>query len=76
MESAQKLSHEALNPVAAQTDNKLEPLSEDATASIADSPEEDIKSWYDLGLDIIAKNEVAVVLMAGTSPSPAIVHLS
>jgi UDP-N-acetylglucosamine/UDP-N-acetylgalactosamine diphosphorylase len=43
----------------------LEPLPSSATASILDSSADDINKWYDSGLDLIAKNQVAVVLMAG-----------
>ncbi|KAM7188737.1 Nucleotide-diphospho-sugar transferase [Naviculisporaceae sp. PSN 640] len=43
----------------------LEPLPESASASILDSKSEDIKKWYASGLDLIAQNKVAVVLMAG-----------
>ncbi|KAK3942770.1 udp-n-acetylglucosamine pyrophosphorylase [Diplogelasinospora grovesii] len=43
----------------------LEPLPESATASIMDSKAEDIERWYQQGLDLIAENKVAVVLMAG-----------
>ncbi|KAK3393657.1 nucleotide-diphospho-sugar transferase [Podospora didyma] len=43
----------------------LEPLPESATASILDSKPEDIDKWYASGLDLIAANKVAVVLMAG-----------
>ncbi|KAK0734214.1 nucleotide-diphospho-sugar transferase [Lasiosphaeria miniovina] len=43
----------------------LEPLPESATASILDSKPEDIDKWYAAGLDLIAANKVAVVLMAG-----------
>ena len=44
---------------------KLEPLPEEATASILDSKSEDIESWYNSGLDLVAQGQVAVVLMAG-----------
>lgn len=44
---------------------KLEPLPEEATASILDSKSEDIESWYNSGLDLVAEGQVAVVLMAG-----------
>jgi len=47
------------------TKPKLEPLPEIATASILDSKKEDIDGWYASGLDLIAANKVAVVLMAG-----------
>ncbi|KAK3695047.1 UTP-glucose-1-phosphate uridylyltransferase [Podospora appendiculata] len=43
----------------------LEPLPESVTASILDSKPEDIEKWYSSGLDLIAQNKVAVVLMAG-----------
>ncbi|KAK4170340.1 nucleotide-diphospho-sugar transferase [Cladorrhinum sp. PSN259] len=43
----------------------LEPLPESAVASILDSKPEDIDRWYASGLDLIAANKVAVVLMAG-----------
>jgi UDP-N-acetylglucosamine/UDP-N-acetylgalactosamine diphosphorylase len=43
----------------------LEPLPASARASIMDSHSEDISRWYDEGLDLIAGNKVAVVLMAG-----------
>ncbi|KAI9744538.1 MAG: UDP-N-acetylglucosamine pyrophosphorylase [Claussenomyces sp. TS43310] len=63
-----KIAHRALNPP--KTDNAakgsgLEPLPDSATASILDSKPEDIKKWYDSGLDLIAANKAAVVLMAG-----------
>ncbi|KAF8254048.1 nucleotide-diphospho-sugar transferase [Wilcoxina mikolae CBS 423.85] len=60
-----KLSEEALNPPPPAETPTVEPLPEAATASILDSPESSIKAWYDLGLELIGKNEVAVVLMAG-----------
>ena len=44
---------------------ELAPLPESATASILDSSAEDIQKWYESGLDLIGKNQVAVVLMAG-----------
>ncbi|OAA61572.1 UDP-N-acetylglucosamine pyrophosphorylase [Cordyceps fumosorosea ARSEF 2679] len=57
----------ALKP--AETNNSqpavLEPLPESATASILDSKPEELTKWNDAGLDLIAKNQVAVVLMAG-----------
>lgn len=43
----------------------LEPLPASARASIMDSKPEDIDRWYSEGLDLIAANKVAVVLMAG-----------
>lgn len=43
----------------------IEPLPDSATASILDSNPEDIQKWYQSGLEHIANNKVAVVLMAG-----------
>lgn len=43
----------------------LEPLPDDAVASILDSEKEDLSAWNDQGLRLIADNTVAVVLMAG-----------
>jgi UDP-N-acetylglucosamine/UDP-N-acetylgalactosamine diphosphorylase len=43
----------------------IEPLPASATASILDSKPEDIEEWYQSGLDLIAKNQVGVVLMSG-----------
>lgn len=68
-ERINELADKALNPskkeehVAAET--KLEPLPESATASILDSDKADLQRWYDTGLDLVANNKVAVVLMAG-----------
>jgi UDP-N-acetylglucosamine/UDP-N-acetylgalactosamine diphosphorylase len=61
-----EIVHKALNPP--KTDGKaatLEPLPDAATASIMDSKPEAISQWYNSGLDLIAQNKVAVVLMAG-----------
>ncbi|KAF7871492.1 hypothetical protein EAF04_003599 [Stromatinia cepivora] len=63
-----KITDAALNPPKAQDADQetgLEPLPESATASILDSKAEDIEKWYGMGLDLIAENKVAVVLMAG-----------
>lgn len=59
-----------LNPAksdaaAATTQPSLEPLPDSASASILDSAPEDQQAWYDAGLDLIAGNKVAVVLLAG-----------
>ncbi|KAF7562956.1 hypothetical protein G7046_g1144 [Stylonectria norvegica] len=60
------ITDRALNPPKSDdTPETLEPLPESATASILDSAPEDITKWYESGLDLIGKNEVAVVLMAG-----------
>ncbi|KAA8645572.1 hypothetical protein EYZ11_001803 [Aspergillus tanneri] len=61
-----ELADKALNP--AQTQDgpvSLEPLPDMATASIMDSNPGDIQQWYDEGLQVVADNKVAVVLMAG-----------
>ena len=48
-----------------EVETELKPLPESAVASILDSKSEDIESWYQSGLDLIAEGKVAVVLMAG-----------
>lgn len=63
-----EITDRALNPPKPEheeTKTGLEPLPQTATASILDSAKEDIATWYDLGLDLISQNKVAVVLMAG-----------
>ena len=62
-----EITHKALKPQESGKENqtKLEPLPEEATASILDSKPEDIESWYKSGLDLVAEGQVAVVLMAG-----------
>ncbi|KAF3929833.1 hypothetical protein ABW20_dc0102158 [Dactylellina cionopaga] len=62
-----KLAQEALNPIKAADDTKpqIEPLPTVACASTLDSTEEDLKKYYNEGLELIASNKVAVVLMAG-----------
>lgn len=62
-----EITQKALHPPesAKEGDTKLEPLPETATASILDSKGEEIESWYQSGLDLVAGGQVAVVLMAG-----------
>ena len=62
-----EITQKALNPESSgkEEHTKLEPLPEEATASILDSKSEDIESWYNSGLDLVAEGQVAVVLMAG-----------
>lgn len=64
-----ELANTALNPSKkdeeAKEETKLEPLSESATASILDSDKEDLEKWYETGLELVANDKVAVVLMAG-----------
>ncbi len=67
-EHINEITHRALNPPKPENEDKqsgLEPLPDSATASILDSKPEDIEKWYQSGLDLIAANKVAVVLMAG-----------
>ncbi|KEY65112.1 hypothetical protein S7711_04202 [Stachybotrys chartarum IBT 7711] len=60
------ITNRALNPPKADGQPAaLEPLPDSVTASILDSNKNDIESWYNSGLDLIAANKVAVVLMAG-----------
>ncbi|KFY19381.1 hypothetical protein V491_04468, partial [Pseudogymnoascus sp. VKM F-3775] len=63
-----EITDRALNPPKPTEDasqSGLEPLPESATASILDSAPEDLKTWYDSGLDLIAAGKVAVLLLAG-----------
>jgi UDP-N-acetylglucosamine/UDP-N-acetylgalactosamine diphosphorylase len=63
-----KIAQKTLNPPQPASDDVqsvLEPLPDFATASILDSNPEDIEKWYNAGLDLIAANKVAVILMAG-----------
>ena len=62
-----EITQKALHPPKddGQGETKLEPLPDSATASILDSKPEDISNWYEAGLDLVAKGQVAVVLMAG-----------
>lgn len=62
-----EIAQKALKPqdCGKEEQTKLEPLPEEATASILDSKSEDIESWYHSGLDLVAEGQVAVVLMAG-----------
>ncbi|EHY57283.1 UDP-N-acetylglucosamine pyrophosphorylase [Exophiala dermatitidis] len=60
------LADKALNPPKPSDEEpSIEPLPESATASLLDAPEEQKNEWYNTGLDLIAKNKVAVVLLAG-----------
>ncbi|KAL8687160.1 MAG: hypothetical protein Q9218_006590 [Villophora microphyllina] len=63
-----ELAEKALHPPKSSNDSQefnLEPLPDTATASILDSKDEDIQSWYTSGLELVSKGQVAVVLMAG-----------
>ncbi|KAL8903265.1 MAG: hypothetical protein Q9207_004034 [Kuettlingeria erythrocarpa] len=63
-----QITQKALHPPQSadkSEETKLEPLPDSATASILDSKDEDIQSWYTLGLELVSKGQVAVVLMAG-----------
>jgi UDP-N-acetylglucosamine/UDP-N-acetylgalactosamine diphosphorylase len=62
------LANVALHPPKSSEDAgkpSIEPLPDSATASILDSNPKDIQKWYQSGLEHIANNKVAVVLMAG-----------
>ncbi|KAI0203533.1 nucleotide-diphospho-sugar transferase [Astrocystis sublimbata] len=60
-----KLWELAQNPPKEPENTVVEPLPESATASVLDSKPADLERWYNLGLDLIAKGEVAVILLAG-----------
>jgi UDP-N-acetylglucosamine/UDP-N-acetylgalactosamine diphosphorylase len=62
------LAEVALHPPKKSDDEEkpsIEPLPDSATASILDSKKDDIEKWYNGGLEHIANNKVAVLLMAG-----------
>jgi UDP-N-acetylglucosamine/UDP-N-acetylgalactosamine diphosphorylase len=63
-ELAGKAMHVSQTPKDAEA-VRLEPLPENATASILHCKEADLHYWYSTGLALIAENKVAVVLMAG-----------
>ena len=62
-----ELADKALSPKSCKDAEtaQLEPLPENATASVLDSRDLDLQKWYTTGLVLIAENKVAVVLMAG-----------
>ena len=61
-----EIFQKATNPPKTEsTESTIEPLPDNATSSILDSAAEDLSKWYDSGLELIAENKVAVVLMAG-----------
>jgi UDP-N-acetylglucosamine/UDP-N-acetylgalactosamine diphosphorylase len=66
-EHINKIGDKALNPPKAENEGKatIDSLPESATSSVMESPKSDLDSWYDQGLDLVAENKVAVVLMAG-----------
>lgn len=63
-----EITEKALHPQPTSNEGQeatLKPLPDTATASILDSKDEDIQSWYTSGLELVSKGQVAVVLMAG-----------
>ncbi|KAI0997165.1 UDP-N-acetylglucosamine pyrophosphorylase [Podosphaera aphanis] len=62
-----QISQSALNPqpTSQAKEQSLQPLPGSASASILDSSSADVEKWYKDGLNLIAENVVAVVLMAG-----------
>ena len=62
------LADKALHPPKEADSGKqpaIEPLPSSASASLLDAEQEQIDEWYKAGLNLIAENKVAVVLMAG-----------
>ena len=62
------LADKALHPpkdANADKQPSIEPLPSSASASLLESNKDQIDAWYQKGLDLIADNKVAVVLMAG-----------
>ncbi|KAB8446180.1 hypothetical protein FH972_025162 [Carpinus fangiana] len=66
-EHVNTITERALKPAATESTGpaKLEPLPESASASVMDSDAADLDKWKESGLQLIADNKVAVVLMAG-----------
>jgi len=67
-EHINKITDRALNPPKSESEDakpKLEPLPESATTSTISSEGDDLDKWYKSGLELIAANQVGVVLMAG-----------
>ncbi|KAL5119722.1 UDP-N-acetylglucosamine pyrophosphorylase [Pleosporales sp. CAS-2024a] len=61
-----EITDRALKPAKSESEaSKIEPLPDSATSSILDSEQEHLDKWYNSGLELIAENKVAVVLMAG-----------
>ncbi|KAF2731583.1 nucleotide-diphospho-sugar transferase [Polyplosphaeria fusca] len=61
-----EITEKAIHPPKQEsTESTIEPLPDNATSSVLDSKAEDLDKWYESGLDLIAENKVAVVLMAG-----------
>ena len=61
-----EITEKALKPAHTEsTETKLEPLPESSTSSTLDTQQDDLDKWYNSGLELIAQNKVAVVLMAG-----------
>ena len=60
------LADKAINPPK-DSDQKpsINPLPESATASLLEAGDEQKEKWYKQGLSLIARNKVAVILMAG-----------
>jgi UDP-N-acetylglucosamine/UDP-N-acetylgalactosamine diphosphorylase len=62
------LAKKALAPAAAAaapSEAGLDALPASVSASTLDSPAADLKAWHDHGLELVARNRVGVVLMAG-----------
>ncbi|KAI6888192.1 UDP-N-acetylglucosamine pyrophosphorylase [Hortaea werneckii] len=67
-EHINRVTEKALNPPQQEGEQQkpqLEQLPDSATTSTIDSKQGDIEKWHKSGLDLIAQNKVAVVLMAG-----------
>ncbi|KAF2720464.1 nucleotide-diphospho-sugar transferase [Polychaeton citri CBS 116435] len=63
-----KLANKVLSPAKSENEEEkpeLDQLPDSATCSVIDSKEEDLDKWYASGLELIAENKAAVVLMAG-----------
>ncbi|KAL9116163.1 MAG: hypothetical protein Q9227_000533 [Pyrenula ochraceoflavens] len=68
VERVNEIADKVLHPAKSEEESKapeIEPLPDSSTASVLDADAESIEKWYNDGLEEIANNKVAVVLMAG-----------
>ncbi|KAG9307150.1 hypothetical protein G9A89_016978 [Geosiphon pyriformis] len=60
-----RIFSKAISGLDSSEKTNLEPLPKDVFESLLDADKEKIKKWGSLGLELIAQNKVAVILMAG-----------
>lgn len=62
------LADKALYPLKSsehENEPDIQPLPDSATASLVDAKPDEVDTWYQAGLKLIAENKVGVILMAG-----------